>query len=40
MALIKCTECGNEISEKAEQCPHCGCPLIPLQRMERKKIHP
>ena len=25
MALIKCKECGKEINEKAEICPHCGC---------------
>lgn len=25
MALIKCHECGKEISDSAEQCPHCGC---------------
>ena len=24
MALIKCKECGNEISSKAETCPKCG----------------
>jgi len=24
MALIKCPECGNEVSDKAEICPHCG----------------
>ena len=24
MALIKCPECGAEISEKALKCPHCG----------------
>lgn len=24
MALIKCPECGNEISNTATQCPHCG----------------
>lgn len=24
MAIIKCTECGNEVSTKAETCPHCG----------------
>lgn len=24
MALIKCPECGGEISDKAVQCPHCG----------------
>ena len=24
MALIKCPECGKEISDKAKICPHCG----------------
>ena len=24
MALIKCKECGNEISSSANVCPHCG----------------
>lgn len=27
MALIKCSECGKEISDKAYTCPHCGAPL-------------
>lgn len=26
MALIKCPECKNSISDKAEKCPHCGLP--------------
>lgn len=26
MALIKCSECNKDISEKAKACPHCGCP--------------
>ncbi len=26
MALIKCPECGKEISDKAISCPNCGCP--------------
>lgn len=26
MALIKCPECGREISDRAEECPGCGCP--------------
>lgn len=25
--LIKCTECGKEISDKATSCPNCGCPI-------------
>lgn len=24
MALIKCNECGKEMSDHAKQCPHCG----------------
>ena len=27
MALIKCSECGKEISDKADKCPNCGCPV-------------
>lgn len=27
MPLIKCYECGKEISDKALSCPHCGAPL-------------
>ena len=27
MALIKCPECGSEISDKAKMCPRCGCPV-------------
>ena len=24
MALIKCSECGKEVSSSAKTCPHCG----------------
>lgn len=27
MSLIKCPECGKEISDKAKTCINCGCPL-------------
>ena len=27
MALIKCPECGKEISDRASTCPNCGCPV-------------
>lgn len=27
MALIKCTECGREVSDKAASCPGCGAPI-------------
>jgi len=27
MSLIICSECGNNVSEFAEKCPNCGCPI-------------
>lgn len=36
MALIKCLECGKEISDKADKCPSCGCP-VETQKSEREK---
>ena len=27
MALIKCPECGKDVSTAAEACPHCGFPI-------------
>ena len=32
MALIKCPECGKEISDKAEHCPRCGYPISPVKQ--------
>lgn len=32
MALMKCPECGKDVSDKANACPHCGCP-VPLQHI-------
>lgn len=34
MALIKCKECGKEISDQAKSCPHCGCPVTPPQKTD------
>ncbi len=28
MALIKCEECNNEVSDKAATCPKCGAPIL------------
>lgn len=28
MAMIQCPECGQEISDKATACPHCGTPIF------------
>ena len=27
MSLIQCPECGKEVSDKAQSCPNCGCPI-------------
>lgn len=32
MSLIKCPECGKEISDKAKHCVHCGYPLEELKQ--------
>ena len=29
MALVKCSECGHMVSDKAVSCPNCGCPMQP-----------
>ena len=33
MALIKCPECGNHISEFAEKCVFCGCPREKIREL-------
>ncbi len=35
MALIRCPECGKEISDQAEYCIHCGYPLHSMKRENR-----
>lgn len=35
MALIKCPECGKEISDRATSCPNCGCPSIDKEEAEK-----
>ena len=32
MALIKCPECKNDVSDMAISCPHCGCPKSEFSR--------
>lgn len=36
MSLIKCPECGKEISDKAGVCPNCGCPI---DNMDEKNVN-
>lgn len=38
MALIKCPECGKEISDRAVSCPHCGYPIKNLSR-EKESVN-
>ncbi|MBE6404332.1 MAG: hypothetical protein E7039_11595 [Lentisphaerae bacterium] len=35
MSIIKCKECGKDISDAAESCPGCGCPV---KENKHKKI--
>lgn len=34
MAMIKCPDCGKDISDRATACPNCGCPLAAKQVSE------
>ena len=34
MALIKCPECGKEISDKASACVNCGCPITQTEILD------
>jgi len=36
MALIKCPECGREVSDRATSCIHCGFPL--REELDRKPL--
>lgn len=38
MALIKCPECGREISDKAEVCIGCGYPLKEMMRDNQSEL--
>lgn len=39
MSLIKCIECGNDVSEYAEACPKCGCPISIIKNKIIEKEH-
>lgn len=38
MAIIKCSECGKEISDKATTCPNCGCPTGNHENLEKRPV--
>lgn len=37
MALIKCSECDKEISDKAKSCPNCGNPMLTDKEKQNEK---
>lgn len=37
MSMIKCPECGKEVSDKAYACPSCGSPVSPKTEPTPKK---
>lgn len=37
MALIKCPECGKDISDKVKNCPNCGFPIAE-EKQEAQKV--
>lgn len=39
MSLIRCPECGNSISDKAEKCPHCGLPAAYFFSLDKEAAH-
>jgi uncharacterized membrane protein YvbJ len=36
MALIKCSECGHEVSDEALSCPNCGHPLKSINQITQQ----
>lgn len=38
MALIKCPECGGQVSDKAPACIHCGYPLSTINTLQPEKL--
>lgn len=38
MSLTKCSECGREISDKAESCPHCGNTSTPKGKFKKVSL--
>lgn len=38
MALLKCTECGHDVSEYADKCPNCGCPIEIIKKNIKSKV--
>lgn len=39
MALINCPECDKKVSDRAQSCPDCGCPIAEGNREPIKIVH-
>lgn len=38
MAIVRCVECGRDVSDRAESCPKCGCPVVEsLEEAEKRE---
>ena len=37
MSLINCRNCGKQISDKAQRCIHCGCPIEKMILVVKKE---
>lgn len=37
MAMIKCKDCGSEISDASKTCPNCGCPTSKSIKAEKQR---
>ncbi len=40
MSLIYCPECKKQISNKADKCPHCGCPNAAYNTLYASQMKP
>ena len=36
MALVKCPDCGRDVSDKAPTCPNCGRPMADSRVMDTR----
>lgn len=37
MALLVCPDCGNKVSDQAQNCPVCGCPVSSMLEIKMKE---
>lgn len=38
MSMIKCPECGKDVSDKAQTCPNCGTPISVSNSVENSDV--